>query len=149
MKLRIFIFLLCTISFLTACNGNKGIYGIVIDGEAGKPLAGAIVELTRCETILSCDMVASLTTGSDGRYSFADIPAGKYDLIITWENAPNCPGIQPNQCSDHSGEFWVSYYGYCVGLLYYAGVHNMVAGKSFELQDGDSVELNLTFACPK
>jgi hypothetical protein len=147
MKQRMVVSLLLAIALLTACGGGKGIYGTVTDGEARKSLAGASVELLSCAASGCDEKVASQTTSSDGRYSFPDVPAGKYMLSIIWGNAPLCPGIQPYQTLGTSGEFLVTYAGY--GGLGGTGNRRMVAVKELELQEGKSVKLDLTFACPK
>jgi hypothetical protein len=135
--------LLLVVSFLTACGGGKGVYGTVTDGE---PLPGARVELLSCNVSGCNDEVASQITASDGRYSFPDAGPGKYMLTITWENSPACPGIQPSQTLGTSGEFLVTYAGY-VGLGG-TGNRSIFAVKEFELKEGQSIQLDLKFACP-
>lgn len=48
------------------------VYGTVIDGTTGQPLAGATVTV---------DSVLSATTGSDGTFTIANVPIGPYTAI--------------------------------------------------------------------
>jgi len=143
---RVVFSLLLAVSILTACGRGPGVYGKVTDGEAGKPLDGARVELLGCNASGCEETVASQVTGSDGRYEFRDVSPRKYILSIIWENSPPCPGIQPYDTLGTSGEFLVTYAGY--GGLGGFGIPRMIAVKEFELQEGKGLRLDLTFACP-
>lgn len=57
--------------------GNDVIAGIVISGATGDPLAQAEVHLTE---VMSGADVGETITGSDGRFVFAHLPDGRYDL---------------------------------------------------------------------
>ena len=146
MKYRVVIWLLLATSILVACSGGTGVYGKVTDGEAKKPLSGASVELLECDESGCKGKIASQTTGSDGRYEFPDATPGRYMLTIVWDSPPDCPGIQSYETLGVSGEFLVTYAGY--GGLGGSGNRRMIAVKEFELKEGKSVKLNLTFACP-
>jgi hypothetical protein len=60
-----------------ARGGNDVIAGTVISGATGDPLAQADVHLT---DVMSGADVAEAVTGSDGRFAFAHLPDGRYDL---------------------------------------------------------------------
>jgi len=144
---RYFVFtLFLALIALTACSGGTGVHGKVTDGEENKPIQGALIDLKECDTSDCEKVVASLTTGSDGRYEFPDVDSGKYMLTITWENPPDCPGIQPYDTLGRSGDFLVTYVGY--GGLGGQGRHVIFAIHEFEYNEGDNVKLNLDLSCP-
>ena len=140
------ISLLLTLLVLAACSSGNGIYGKVTDGEAKKPLQGAVVELLECNAAGCENLVASQTTSSDGRYEFPEATSGKYMLTITWENPPECPGIQPYDTLGTSGEFLVTYAGY--GGLGGLGKRSIFALHEFEFKEGENVKLDLELSCP-
>ena len=146
MNLRVISVLLLATCFLGACGGGTGIYGTVTDGEANRPLAGASVVLFACDASSCEEEIATQTTGSDGHYDFPEATPGRYLLSITWDNPPDCPGIQPYDTLGVSGEFVVTRAGY--GGLGGLGQRAMLAVKEFELETGRSKSMDLTFECP-
>lgn len=142
MKVKIIIVLLILASLLTACGGGKGVYGKVTDEDAGKPIAGASVELDCTD----CNSDFSVQTDADGNYSFPDAPAGNYLLTIVWNNPPECPGIEPYETLGASGEFVVTFAGY--GGLGGFGNKRVIAVAEFQLEEGQGKKFNLEIACP-
>jgi len=75
------IFAFAAIVVLTACSNPippqqnyATITGVVTDGTTGQPLAGATVTI---------DSVLTVTTGSDGTYTIANIPVGPFTATET------------------------------------------------------------------
>jgi Carboxypeptidase regulatory-like domain len=54
------------------------VQGIVVKAGTTTPIAGALVELRRSTTPLT--LIASATTGADGKFSLQNVPAGDYRL---------------------------------------------------------------------
>ena len=141
MKNKLAVALLIAAVFLTSC-GGKGVHGKVTDGETGKPVAGASVEL-KCT---DCDAHLTTRTDTGGNYSFPEPAAHKYVLSIVWDNPPDCPQITPFQTLGSSGDFVVTYAGY--GGIGGFGNKRIIAVVEFPLQEGQSKKLNLKLACP-
>lgn len=75
------VYAFVAIAVLTACGSAippqqnyATITGLVTDGTTGQPLAGATVTI---------DSVLTITTGSDGTYTIANIPIGPFTAIET------------------------------------------------------------------
>ena len=63
--------------------GTGKISGLVTDGTSGKPIAGAVVRMIRWEGGRGTQ--ASGRTGADGRFSFAELFPGSYQINVTAE----------------------------------------------------------------
>ena len=75
--LFLLILIILSISLFCSCDKEKSpgsIYGIVTDKATGEPLQTAGVELLGGETV---------TTGSDGQFSFENLQPGNYSMHIT------------------------------------------------------------------
>jgi hypothetical protein len=67
---------------LTACNDSalppggtyNAIQGVVMDAATNQPVAGATVTI---------DTVLTATTDAQGKFAFAQVPAGDVDVVIT------------------------------------------------------------------
>ncbi len=67
---------------LTACNDSalppggtyNAVQGVVIDAATNQPVAGATVTI---------DTVLTATTDSQGKFAFAQVPAGDMDVVVT------------------------------------------------------------------
>lgn len=67
---------------LTACNDSalppggtyNAVQGVVIDAATNQPVAGATVTI---------DTVLTTTTDAQGKFAFAQVPAGDVDVVIT------------------------------------------------------------------
>ena len=64
--------------------GTGKISGLVTDGTSGKPIAGATVRMIRWEGGRGTQ--ASGRTGADGRFSFAELFGGSYQVNVTAEH---------------------------------------------------------------
>ena len=141
MKIKITIVSLVLAILLTSC-GGKGVYGKVTDGETGKPISGASVELD-C-TDCASDFTAK--TDADGNYSFPETTAGNYLLSIVWRHPPACPGITTLENFGTSGDFLVAYAGY--GGFGGTGNKRFIAVAGFQLKEGQGKKYDLKLACP-
>src|SRR5688500_4198537 len=56
------------------------IVGQVVDGDSGKPIAGAIVSLGAAA---GPPQAPRVLTGSDGRFVFRDLPRGSFPIVAT------------------------------------------------------------------
>jgi len=65
------------------------IVGQVLDGDSGKPIAGAVVSLGGAAVSITAGMrgapgqTARVLTGSDGRFVFRDLPRGSFPITAT------------------------------------------------------------------
>ena len=67
---------------LAACNDNSlppgGTYqtvsGVVVDAATNKPVSGATVTI---------DTVLTATTDKDGKFTFAQVPVGDFDYVVS------------------------------------------------------------------
>jgi len=142
MKIKYRFALLLMAIFLTSC-GGEGIIGKLTDGETGKSISDASVELD----CIDCDSQFTVKTDVDGNFSFPDANAGNYTLTIVWSDPPSCPGIEPHETMDVvSGDFIIGYFGY--GGIGGYGPKRIVATVKIELQEGRSERFNLTIECP-
>ncbi|KGN37497.1 peptidase S8 [Knoellia subterranea KCTC 19937] len=64
-----------TVSVALEAAARHTVSGTVTMGEGGPPVNGA--------TVAIASQIASVTTGSDGRYSIADVPEGTYTLSVS------------------------------------------------------------------
>jgi hypothetical protein len=88
---------------LSACGGETGIHGTVTDAN-GKPVARAEVKLT--EQSDPNNVIATTSTGSDGKYKLSNPKPGNYALTITWLNPGRCQ--TSGGPLSRSGEFLVA-----------------------------------------
>lgn len=78
---RIFAVVLAVLA-LAACNDSalppggtyNAVQGVVLDAVTNQPIAGATV---------SVDTVLTTTTDAQGKFSFAQVPVGDVDIVIT------------------------------------------------------------------
>lgn len=81
-RARLFGGLIAVVLALTACNDSalppggtyNAVSGVVLDAVTNQPIAGATVTI---------DTVLTTTTDSQGKFSFAQVPVGDVDVVIT------------------------------------------------------------------
>lgn len=65
----------------TRAVSDGAIFGTVLDVRNGQPIAGATVRLEAGQGSATQGLVASATSGAQGRYSFAGLSAGTYTVV--------------------------------------------------------------------
>lgn len=81
-RARLFGGLIAALFALTACNDSalppggtyNAVSGVVLDAATNQPVSGATVTI---------DTVLTTTTDAQGKFSFAQVPVGDVDVVIT------------------------------------------------------------------
>lgn len=81
-RARLFGGLFAAALLLTACNDSalppggayNAVQGIVLDAATNQPISGATVTI---------DTVLTTTTDAQGKFSFAQVPVGDVDVVVT------------------------------------------------------------------
>ncbi len=86
MKRARWVWALCALVALAACNDSslppggtyQSLQGIVVDAATNQPISGATVTV---------DTVLTKQTDASGKFSFAQVPVGNVDYVVTVANA--------------------------------------------------------------